>query len=176
MLIGAYDHFDRLNIFFALSHRHRLSLKLTLILNLHSLKMSLGTLYTTPEQAQGKRLMHFRFAHGRVAGLKVDLPEHYVHFQDNKKPEFLAKFPHGKIPALDGADGFRVFETSAVARYIASLAPNSTLLGSNNKEQALIDQWISVADSEIAQYINLVNQLCRGMIPYSKPVRTHHLR
>ena len=51
------------------------------------------------------------------AGLKLDLPANYVHFEDNKKPEFLAKFPHGKIPALDGADGFRVFETSAIARY-----------------------------------------------------------
>ena len=51
------------------------------------------------------------------AGLKLDLPEHYVHFEDNKKPEFLAKFPHGKIPAFDGADGFKVFETTAIAHY-----------------------------------------------------------
>ena len=49
--------------------------------------------------------------------MKIDLPENYVHFEDNKKPEFLSKFPHGKIPALDGADGFKVFETSAIARY-----------------------------------------------------------
>lgn len=51
------------------------------------------------------------------AGLKLDLPESYVHFQDNKKPEFKAKFPHGKIPAFEGADGFKVFETTAIARY-----------------------------------------------------------
>lgn len=54
------------------------------------------------------------------AGLKLDLPANYVHFEDNKKPEFLAKFPHGKIPALDGADGFRVFETTAIAHYSES--------------------------------------------------------
>ncbi len=54
------------------------------------------------------------------AGLKLDLPEGYVHFEDNKKPEFLAKFPHGKIPAFEGADGFKLTETSAIARYSES--------------------------------------------------------
>ncbi len=55
-------------------------------------------------------------------GLQVDLPENYVHHQDNDKPEFRAKFPHGKIPALDGADGFKLFETTAIARYSESTA------------------------------------------------------
>ena len=50
-------------------------------------------------------------------GLSVDLPEHYVHFEDNKKPEFLAKFPHGKIPALETKEGFCLTETQAIARY-----------------------------------------------------------
>ena len=45
------------------------------------------------------------------------MPENYVHFEDNKKPEFLAKFPHGKIPAFEGSDGFKLFEGSAIARY-----------------------------------------------------------
>ena len=54
---------------------------------------------------------------------------------------------------------------------VASLAPNSTLLSSNNKEQALIDQWISVADTEISAYVALTYQLCSGYIPYNKPVR-----
>ena len=53
------------------------------------------------------------------------MPENYVHFEDNKKPEFLAKFPHGKIPAFEGADGFKVFETSAIARYGESLVLRS---------------------------------------------------
>ncbi|EKM52449.1 uncharacterized protein PHACADRAFT_260849 [Phanerochaete carnosa HHB-10118-sp] len=128
--------------------------------------MSLGTLYTIPGQAQGKRVR----AAAALAGLKVDLPESYVHFQDNKKPEFLSKFPHGKIPALDGADGFRIFETTAISRYIASLAPNSTLLPPDPKVAALVEQWVSVADHEIGDYVGLINQLCRGVIPYSKPV------
>ncbi|THG97428.1 hypothetical protein EW026_g4570 [Hermanssonia centrifuga] len=128
--------------------------------------MSLGTLYSVPYQATGKRIR----AVAAFAGLKLDSPEGYVHFETNKTPEFLAKFPHGKIPAFEGADGFKLFESSAIARYVAALAPNSTLLGSDLKEAALVDQWCSVADSEIAQYIYLVLQLTRGSIPYSKPV------
>ncbi|KAI0087508.1 elongation factor 1-gamma [Irpex rosettiformis] len=130
--------------------------------------MSLGTLWTIPIQPQGKRIR----AAAAFAGLQLDLPESYVHFQDNKKPEFLAKFPHGKIPALETKDGFRVFETTAIARYIAALAPNSTLLPSDPKDAALVDQWISVADTEILAPSNLVNQMCRGMFQYTKPVHT----
>ena len=48
------------------------------------------------------------------------MPENYTHFQDNKLPEYLDKFPLGKIPALEQKDGFKLFETSAVARYSES--------------------------------------------------------
>jgi elongation factor 1-gamma len=57
------------------------------------------------------------------AGLKLDHPENYVHMVDNKKPEFLAKFPHGKIPAFEGKDGFRLVEGTAIARYSESGIP-----------------------------------------------------
>lgn len=51
------------------------------------------------------------------AGLKVNLPTDYVHFESNKRPEFLAKFPHGKIPSFEGSDGFKLFEGAVIARY-----------------------------------------------------------
>ncbi|KAI0702824.1 elongation factor 1-gamma [Cerioporus squamosus] len=130
---------------------------------------SAGTLWTTPEFANGKRIR----AVAAFAGLKLDLPEAYVHFQDNKKPEFLAKFPHGKIPAFEGTDGFKLTETPAIARYIASLAPNSTLLPSDSKQAALVDQWVSFADSEINAHTVIIFQLVKGILtPYAKPIHT----
>ncbi|KAI0744493.1 elongation factor 1-gamma [Earliella scabrosa] len=130
---------------------------------------SIGTLWTTPQQATGTRIR----AVAAFGGLKIDLPESYVHFEDNKKPEFLSKFPHGKIPAFEGADGFKLFETTAIARYVATLAPNSTLLSSDPKEAALIDQWISFADTEINVHTTLIFQLVKGIItPYAKPIHT----
>lgn len=52
-----------------------------------------------------------------LGGIEIAFPEGYEHYVDNKKPEFLAKFPHGKVPAWTGADGFNLFEGVAIGRY-----------------------------------------------------------
>ncbi|KAG8681574.1 hypothetical protein FRC09_017385, partial [Ceratobasidium sp. 395] len=62
---------------------------------------SIGTLYTTDAQSHGKRIR----AVAAVAGLKLDSPTGYVHYETNKTPEFKAKFASGKIPALETKDG-----------------------------------------------------------------------
>ncbi|KAF9461364.1 elongation factor 1-gamma [Collybia nuda] len=128
-----------------------------------------NTLWTIPMQAPGKTVR----ATAALAGIKVDLPAEYVHFTDNKKPEFLAKFPHGKIPAFEGADGVKIFEGSAIARYIAALAPNSGLLGGDLVDSAHVDQWVHLADTEVDMYTMLITQMVRGVIaPYNKPIHT----
>ncbi|CCM01656.1 uncharacterized protein FIBRA_03718 [Fibroporia radiculosa] len=130
---------------------------------------SIGTLWTQPKQDYGKRIR----AIAAFAGLTLDAPEHYVHNETNKTPEYRAKFPHGKIPALEAKDGFKLFETQAIARYVASLAPNSTLLGSNPKEAALIDQWAAFTDTELNAPGRIIWQLLTNVItPYTKPVHT----
>ena len=35
----------------------------------------------------------------------------------NKSPEYLAKFPMGKVPALETADGKTLYESGAIAYY-----------------------------------------------------------
>ena len=103
---------------------------------------SIGTLWTTPKQFKGKTVSSVQSelpvsvyrdtfpgtqirAAAALGGLRIDLPDNYVHYQDNKKPEFLAKFPHGKIPAFEGANGFKLFEASAIARYSKLLATHA---------------------------------------------------
>jgi len=128
---------------------------------------SIGTLWTTPGQHKGKRVR----AAAAFAGLQLDIPTDYEHFVDNKKSEFLSKFPHGKIPALETKSGFKLFEASAIAEYVSALAPNSTLLGANAEDRALISQWTSFADSEIDFPLGVVGQLVRGILtPYAKPI------
>ncbi|KAF8721974.1 hypothetical protein AX14_010034 [Amanita brunnescens Koide BX004] len=128
----------------------------------------IGTLYTVPYQGPGKLIR----AAAALGGLELTLPEQYEHMVDNKKPEFLSKFPHGKIPAFDGADGFKLFEGVAIARYVAALAPNANLLGKDLKESALVDQWIHLAESEIDTPTNLIMMLLRHRVPYNKPTHT----
>ncbi|CAA7262226.1 unnamed protein product [Cyclocybe aegerita] len=127
-----------------------------------------GTLWTTPYQAFGKAIK----SAAAFGGVEIAQPEAYEHFVDNKKPEFLVKFPHGKIPAWEGADGFKLFEGAAIARYVASLAPNSGLLGSSTEDAALVDQWAHLAETEVFSNTNQVRGLCLGLFPYNKPTHT----
>ena len=51
-------------------------------------------------------------------GVKLDfVGDSYKHGETNKTPEYLSKFPPGKVPAFEGKDGFVLFESSAIARY-----------------------------------------------------------
>jgi hypothetical protein len=51
-----------------------------------------------------------------IAGLNLQLKETRA-YSDTKTPEYLAKFPTGKIPGFEGSDGFVLLESSAIARY-----------------------------------------------------------
>ncbi|CAE6446673.1 unnamed protein product, partial [Rhizoctonia solani] len=130
---------------------------------------SIGTLYVTDIMIHAKRIR----AVAAYAGLTLDpTPSDYVHFETNKTPEYKAKFASGKIPAFESKDGFTLFEGSAIARYIASLAPNSGLLGTSPTDAALVDQWVSFIDSEIQAKAYTLLGLLKGQFPYNKPYET----
>jgi len=54
---------------------------------------------------------------------------------------------------------------------VASLAPNSGLLGGTPEDAALVDQWIHLADSEVGHYTQFIQGICTGRVPYNKQVR-----
>lgn len=55
--------------------------------------------------------------------LEIIIPSNFVYGTTNKSPEYLAKFPHGKIPALETPSGFYLAESTAIAYYIAESGP-----------------------------------------------------
>ena len=75
-----------------------------------------------------------------------------THFADGgtKSQEFLAINPAGRIPAIDD-DGFEMFESRAIARYIAEKA-KSTLIPTDIRARAKMEQWISIETSEFATH------------------------
>jgi len=83
---------------------------------------------------------------GKFNGIEINYPA-FNFGVDNKTPEFLKKFPLGKVPVLDTPDG-PIFESNAIAKYVASLGKNK-LLGNTPYESALIDQWIHYCTNEI---------------------------
>jgi elongation factor 1-gamma len=131
--------------------------------------MSAGTLYTAPGKETGKLIK----AVAAFGGVSIDVPTDYKHWETNKSPEFLAKFPHGKIPAFEGKNGFKLVEGVVIAKYVAAQAPNSGLLGSSPEDAALIDQWIHLIETEFGLYTDQINAMAvAGRLPYSKPLHT----
>lgn len=60
---------------------------------------------------------------------------------EHKSPEFLAKNPNGKVPVL--VDGeFSLWESNAIACYVASKDPTRKLLPVDAKQRANVDKWL----------------------------------
>ncbi|PVU99204.1 hypothetical protein BB559_000915 [Furculomyces boomerangus] len=94
-------------------------------------------------------------------------------FETIKTPEFLEKFPVGKVPGFI-KDDFKLFDSSAILMYVASKIPNTTLLGKNEEESALIQQFMFFTEAEIMPAASNIYYPARGMGPYNKPVAQHH--
>lgn len=70
--------------------------------------------------------------------------------QTNRTPEFLAKFPLGKVPAFESASGVKLVESNAITQFVAESGPAAfQLVGASPAERALIRQWSDFADGEI---------------------------
>lgn len=58
---------------------------------------------------------------------------------ETRTPEFLARFPLARIPAVEFDDGRRLAESNAIIRYLARGTP---LLPDDGFVQAKIDEWL----------------------------------
>ncbi|KAJ1974675.1 hypothetical protein H4R35_003504 [Dimargaris xerosporica] len=105
---------------------------------------SIGTLHTPK--------VNFRGYKARIVAeynnVVVDLPAEFDYAQ-TATAEYKAKFPLGKSPGLELKDGSTVFDSSAIAYYIAGLKENSPLLGRNHRECTEILQYIMFAESDL---------------------------
>ncbi|QRV78833.1 glutathione S-transferase [Ceratobasidium sp. AG-Ba] len=81
-------------------------------------------------------------------GVKVDLVKVDLAKGEHKTPEFIAtKQPFGIIPVLEDEDGFQVYESRAIARYVvAKYGKGSALLPppTDVKPYALFEQAASI--------------------------------
>jgi glutathione S-transferase len=73
----------------------------------------------------------------------VDVPK-----GEHKLPAHVARQPFGQIPAIED-DGFAMFESRAICRYLSSKA-NDQLTPKDAKARALMEQWISVEQSNFS--------------------------
>uniref|UniRef100_A0A8C2LWK1 Elongation factor 1-gamma n=1 Tax=Cricetulus griseus TaxID=10029 RepID=A0A8C2LWK1_CRIGR len=90
-----------------------------------------------------KALIAAQYSGAQVCVLST--PPHFYFGQTGCTPEFLRKFPSGKVPAFEGDEGFSVCESNAIAYYVS----NEDLCGSTPEAAAQAVQWVSFADSDV---------------------------
>jgi len=125
--------------------------------------MVTGTLYTYPENFRAYKALIAAEYSGAKVKVASEAPE-FVLGETNKTAEFLAKFPLGKVPAFASADGKNIFESNAIAYYLA----NEQLRGKSIEDQAFVQQWISFADNEILPPACTWVFPCMGIMPFNK--------
>jgi elongation factor 1-gamma len=86
----------------------------------------------------------------------------------DRTPEFLNKFPMGKVPVLESSE-VNLSESSAIGYYAAALKEDSPLLGKTAIDQALILQWVLFAENEITTNSSQWILPLKGIWPYLKP-------
>ncbi|KAI1825996.1 glutathione S-transferase [Xylaria intraflava] len=112
-----------------------------------------GKIFTYPNNIRVHRVLIM----AEMNGLEIEVPPFDLR-KDNRTPEFLAKFPLGKIPSFEGADGFCLSESIAIAQYVAQSGPKAgQLLGTDAKSQALILKWAQFSETEL--FSNIFGQI-----------------
>lgn len=79
-------------------------------------------------------------------GVAFDLVPVDVFGPGGPPSEHLARHPFGRIPVLDH-DGFRLYETGAIARYVDEAFPGPALQPNDPKDRARMNQVVSIMDS-----------------------------
>lgn len=88
---------------------------------------------------------------------------------DNKKPEYLEKFHHEKVPAFENAEGDTCLnESGAIAYYVANHKEGTHLLGKGKKETTQVLNYILFAENEITPHANTWINPILGITPYNK--------
>jgi glutathione S-transferase len=64
---------------------------------------------------------------------------------EHKQPEHLARHPFGRIPAFEH-DGFALYESQAIIRYLDETFPNPPLTPGNPKQRARMNQVIGIIE------------------------------
>jgi glutathione S-transferase len=63
-------------------------------------------------------------------------------FGKNKEPPYLAMNPNGLVPTLEEEDGFTLWESNSIVRYLAAKHGSRTLEPADLKTRALAHKWM----------------------------------
>ena len=82
----------------------------------------------------------------------------------NRHPDYVAIHPFNKIPTLDDGD-FRLYETSAILRYIDRVASGPALVPESARAAARMDQLMSFSGDYLTRRVTAILSLNRCIRP-----------
>ena len=80
------------------------------------------------------------------AGMPYNLAEIDVFSKDGLPTGYAARHPFGKIPAFEH-DGYRLFETDAIAQYVIGVTGNRDLLPESPRDRSRVIQIMRIMDN-----------------------------
>jgi glutathione S-transferase len=95
------------------------------------------TLYDMHESPHARKV--------RLLAAELDIPLALVardpRVGETRGPDYLALNPNGRVPTLV-EDGFALWESSAILKYLSAKRPERGLSGATPEDQAHVDQWL----------------------------------
>lgn len=76
-------------------------------------------------------------------------------FGGNDTPEYLAMNPNGLVPVLE-EDGFVLYESNAIVRYLAACDPAARLWPRDLRERADVDRWMEWQSTSYTQAMTAI--------------------
>jgi glutathione S-transferase len=109
------------------------------------------------------------FAVGEL-GLACERIDVGGNFGRNKEPLYLAMNPNGLVPTLEEDDGFLLWESNAIVRYLAARHGAGTLEPSDPQARGLANQWM---DWQLSVYGPAITPVFWGLIRTPPEQRDH---
>eukprot|EP00735_Rhodelphis_limneticus_P009194 TRINITY_DN2601_c1_g1::TRINITY_DN2601_c1_g1_i1::g.19461::m.19461 TRINITY_DN2601_c1_g1::TRINITY_DN2601_c1_g1_i1::g.19461 ORF type:complete len:458 (+),score=223.10,sp/P26641/EF1G_HUMAN/43.08/4e-111,EF1G/PF00647.14/3.3e-40,GST_N/PF02798.15/1.1e-16,GST_N/PF02798.15/8.6e+03,GST_C/PF00043.20/2.8e-12,GST_C/PF00043.20/9.1e+03,GST_N_3/PF13417.1/2.5e-10,GST_N_2/PF13409.1/3.2e-10,GST_C_3/PF14497.1/3.8e-09,GST_C_3/PF14497.1/4.5e+03,GST_C_2/PF13410.1/1.7e-05,DUF1510/PF07423.6/0.011,Ycf1/PF05758.7/0.029,NARP len=119
-------------------------------------------LYTYPENPRALKAL----VAAQYNGVNIEIVSNFQFGVTNRTAEFLSYNPFGKVPTLVTEDGQGIFESNAIARYVARIRNDTGLFGQTFAESGKVDSWIDYEPALIASLGAWVYPLL-GYVPYS---------
>jgi len=73
-------------------------------------------------------------------------------FGGNDEPEYRRKNPNGRLPTLEEEDGFTLWESGAVVRYLCAKHSMGNLCPEDLRERASADKWMDWSSLNLANF------------------------
>jgi len=86
-------------------------------------------------------------------GVEVPTVQVDIGSGENRKPPYIDKNPLGGTPMLELDDGTCIAETVAICRYFEVVQPNPPLMGTDAKDQAVVEMWQRRMELELFRHV-----------------------